>query len=58
MQKEVLVYVLVYNLVRSVMVTAARRQRTCPRRISFIDAVTDRLAGALVTAAQAIASSS
>ena len=38
-QKEVLVYVLVYNLVRSVMVTAARRQRTCPRRISFIDAM-------------------
>ena len=38
-QKEVLVYVLVYNLVRSVMVTAAGRQRTHPRRISFIDAV-------------------
>jgi len=38
-QKEVLVYVLVYNLVRAVMVTAAGRQRTHPRRISFIDAV-------------------
>ncbi len=38
-QKEVLVYVLVYNLVRLVMTTAARRQRTRPRRISFIDAV-------------------
>ena len=38
-QKEVLVHVLVYNLVRSVMATAARRQRIRPRRISFIDAV-------------------
>jgi len=38
-QKELLVYVLVYNLVRLVMVEAAKRQRVRPQRISFIDAL-------------------
>jgi len=37
--KEVLIYVLVYNLVRLVTVKAARRQRVKPHRISFIDAL-------------------
>lgn len=37
--KERLVYVLVYNLVRLVALTAARRQGVRPRRISFIDAL-------------------
>ena len=37
--KEVLLYVLVYNLVRLVTVQAARRQRVAPHRVSFIDAL-------------------
>ncbi len=37
--KEVLVFSLVYNLVRLVTVKAARRQRVRPNRISFIDAL-------------------
>jgi Transposase DDE domain len=38
-RKELLVFILVHNLVRLVMVEAARRQRVAPHRISFIDAV-------------------
>ena len=38
-QKELAVYALVYNLVHTVMVQAARRQKTTPDRISFIDTV-------------------
>jgi hypothetical protein len=38
-QKEVLVFVLVHNLVRLVMIKAAHRQRVKPHRISFIDAL-------------------
>jgi len=38
-QKEMAVYCLVYNLVRMIMLEAARRQRVSPDRISFIDAV-------------------
>jgi hypothetical protein len=37
--KELLVFVTVYNLVRQVMVDAARRQKVAPRRISFVDAL-------------------
>jgi hypothetical protein len=37
--KEVRIFVLVYNLVRLVMLDAARRQRVAPHRISFIDAL-------------------
>jgi hypothetical protein len=37
--KEALVFGLVYNLVRLVMVKAGKRQRVSPRRISFIDAL-------------------
>lgn len=37
--KELLVFVAVYNLVRRVMVEAARKQRVEPRRISFVDAL-------------------
>jgi hypothetical protein len=37
--KEVLVFVTVYNLVRRVMVEAARRQEVAPQRISFVDAL-------------------
>jgi Transposase DDE domain len=37
--KELLVFVAVYNLVRRVMVEAARRQGLEPRRISFVDAL-------------------
>lgn len=37
--KELLVFVLVYNLVRLVMLKAAHRQRVRPCRISFIDAL-------------------
>jgi len=37
--KEVHVFALVYNLVRLVMLEAARRQRVSPLRISFIDAL-------------------
>lgn len=36
--KELLVFVLVYNLVRRVMLEAARRQEVEPDRISFVDA--------------------
>lgn len=36
--KELLVFVTIYNLVRRVMVEAARRQGVEPRRISFVDA--------------------
>jgi hypothetical protein len=38
-KKEVLVYALVYNLVRLVALKAARRQGVNPHRISFIDAL-------------------
>jgi len=38
-QKELLVFVLVYNLIREVTVTAARRQKVNPHRISFVDAL-------------------
>lgn len=37
--KEMLVFVTVYNLVRRVMVEAARKQHVEPRRISFVDAL-------------------
>lgn len=37
--KEVLVFVLVYNLVRLAMLKAAQRQRVAPDRVSFIDAL-------------------
>jgi hypothetical protein len=37
--KELMVYGIVYNLVRSVMGEAGRRQRVAPDRISFIDAL-------------------
>jgi hypothetical protein len=37
--KEMMVFALVYNLVRVVTVDAAKRQQTSPRRISFIDAM-------------------
>ncbi len=37
--KELMVYALVYNLVRLVMLEAARRQQVAVARISFIDAV-------------------
>lgn len=38
-KKEALVLSLVYNLVRLVMLKAAKRQRVSPQRISFIDAL-------------------
>lgn len=38
-QKELRVYVLVYNLVRPAMLKAAGRQRVHPSRISFLDAL-------------------
>ena len=38
--KELMIYVLVYNLVRIVMLEAAKRQRVPVGRISFIDALT------------------
>lgn len=38
-KKEMWVFVLVYNLVRAVMLPAARRQRVQPHRLSFIDAL-------------------
>jgi hypothetical protein len=38
-EKELAVYCLVYNLVRTVMVRAAQRQGVTPDRISFVDAV-------------------
>ena len=37
--KELLVFVVAYNLVRRVMVAAARRQRVAAARISFVDAL-------------------
>ena len=37
--KELWIFALVYNLVRVVMVEAARRQATTPERISFVDAL-------------------
>jgi hypothetical protein len=37
--KELGVFALAYNLVRQVMLTAARRQRVPPHRISFVDAL-------------------
>lgn len=36
--KELLVFVVIYNLVRRVMVQAGRQQRVTPDRISFVDA--------------------
>lgn len=38
-RKELLAYVLVYNLVRAVIVRAAARQGTMPDRVSFTDAL-------------------
>ena len=38
-EKEICVLVWIYNLVRQVMLQAARRQKTPPRRISFADAL-------------------
>jgi hypothetical protein len=38
-QKEILAFVLLYNLIRRVMQQAARRQEVLPDRISFIDAL-------------------
>jgi hypothetical protein len=38
-RKELAIYCLVYNLVRSVMVKAAERQKVTPDRISFIDTI-------------------
>ena len=37
--KEVQIFVLVYNLVRLVLLKAARRQRVDPHRLSFVDAL-------------------
>ncbi len=37
--KEIWMFVLAYNLVRAVMLEAARRQKTEPQRISFVDAL-------------------
>ena len=37
--KELTIYCLVYNLVRLVMLKAARQQRTTVRSISFVDAL-------------------
>jgi hypothetical protein len=37
--KELLMFVVVYNLVRRVMTEAARRQQVLPHRISFVDAL-------------------
>ena len=39
MEKELTLYALVYNLVRLVMLEAARRQQVAVERISFVDAV-------------------
>lgn len=36
-RKERLVFLLVYNLIRLVMLTAARRQKASPNRLSFAD---------------------
>ena len=37
--KELHAFVIIYNLVRQVMVEAARRQKVAPHRISFVDAL-------------------
>ena len=37
--KELMMFVLVYNLVRTIMIDAGHRQRVDPRRISFMDAL-------------------
>src|SRR5207249_2791311 len=37
--KELMIFVLVYNLVRAAMVLAAERQGVDPNRVSFIDAL-------------------
>jgi hypothetical protein len=39
-KKQILAFVILYNLVRSLMKTAAKNQRVPPDRISFIDTVT------------------
>jgi hypothetical protein len=39
-RKEILAFVLLYNLVRRVMLQAAQQQKVDPQRISFTDAVT------------------
>jgi hypothetical protein len=39
-RKELLAFVMLYNLVRQVIVTAAARQGVSPERISFTDAMT------------------
>jgi hypothetical protein len=38
-QREIIVYCLVYNLTHAIMLQAAARQRVAPDRISFIDAL-------------------
>ncbi len=38
-EKELIVYALVYNLVRATMLVAARQQQVGANRISFIDAM-------------------
>ena len=38
-RKEILVYVMIYNLIRQVMLDAAKRQKVRPDRISFVDAM-------------------
>ncbi len=37
--KELMIFVLVYNLIRAAMVLAAARQGVDPNRVSFIDAL-------------------
>jgi len=37
--KELMMFVVVYNLVRRVMLQASRRQQVDPNRISFVDAL-------------------
>jgi hypothetical protein len=37
--KELHAFVIIYNLVRRVMCTAARAQKVTPQRISFLDAL-------------------
>ena len=39
MKKELCIFALVYNMVRVVMLEAARRQKVAPNRISFADAL-------------------
>ena len=38
-KKELVIYALVYNLVRRIMVLAAERQKVTPDRISFLDTI-------------------